>query len=153
MNVVIAAADPFDEDTRALLQAQLAFARAVTPPGHVHALDIDGLGDPAVTFFGARRDGVLLAVGALRQLDETHGKLKSMHTAAAARGQGLGRAMVDHVLSVARERGYRRVSLETGTMEAFAPARRLYERLGFARCEPFGPYTSNPHSVCMTLEL
>jgi putative acetyltransferase len=106
-----------------------------------------------VTFFGARRDGVLVGVGALKQLDPTHGEVKSMHTAAAARGRGTGLAIVRHLLDLAKARGYRRVSLETGTMDAFAPARRLYARVGFAPCRPFADYTVNPFSTCMTIEL
>jgi putative acetyltransferase len=138
---------------RALLERHLAFSRAVTPPGHVHALDVAGLVDPAVSFFSARRGGALLGVGALKQLDPSHGELKSMHTAEAARGQGVGRAMVDHLLSIARVRAYRRVSLETGTMDAYAPARALYAKVGFLPCDPFGEYTANPHSTCMTIAL
>jgi putative acetyltransferase len=131
----------------------LDFNVEVTPPGHVHALDIDGLAEPAVTFFSARRDGVLLGVAALKQLDHCHGEIKSMHTTEAVRGRGVGRALVKHLLAVAAGRGYRRVSLETGTMVAFAPARSLYEKLGFVRCDPFGSYTVNPYSVCMTIEI
>jgi putative acetyltransferase len=153
MRLVIAAIDPAADDVRALLDRHVAFAVEVTPPGHVHALDSEGLSDPTVTLFGARRDGVLLGVGALKQLDETHGELKSMHTDVAARGQGVAMAIVDHLLVVAAERNYRQVSLETGTMEAFAPARALYAKAGFVTCEPFADYWSNPNSVCMTIEL
>ncbi len=137
----------------ALLATHLAYARAHTPPGHVHALDLDGLVDPSVTFFAVRRAGELLGVGALRELDASHGELKSMHTVEAARGQGVGTALVAHLLEVAAARRYVRVSLETGTMAAFASARSLYASLGFTPCEPFGDYTRNPHSVCMTLRL
>jgi putative acetyltransferase len=153
MELVIAVDDPRAEDVRTLLDTHLAFSREVTPPGHVHALDIDGLLDPAVTFFSARRDGVLLAVGALKRLDESHAELKSMHTSAAVRGQGVGRAMVDHLLAIAADRRYQRVSLETGTVDAFLPARRLYARVGFKACEPYGEYTVNPHSTCMTIKI
>ena len=97
--------------------------------------------------------GDLLAVGALKQLDAEHGELKSMHTAAAARGRGIGAAMVEHLLDVARGRGLRRVSLETGSMDAFVPARTLYARYGFAECGPFGDYSPSPNSTFMTLEL
>jgi len=153
VDVVIAVDDPRVEDVRALLETHLAFAREVTPPGHVHALDIDGVLDPAVTFFSARRGGVLLGIAALKRLDESHAELKSMHTAAAARGQGVGRAVVDHLLAVAADRNYQRVSLETGTMDAFAPARSLYATAGFTPCEPFGQYTANPNSTCMTIRV
>ena len=112
----------------ALLERHLAFTREVTPPEGVYALDVDGLLDPAVTFFSARIDAQLVAVGALKQLDDSHAELKSMHTIETARRQGVGRAMVDHLLAVAAERNYQRVSLETGV--AFAPARSLYEKVG-----------------------
>jgi putative acetyltransferase len=153
MDLVIVVDDPRSDDVRTLLDRHMAFARDVTPPDHVHAMAVDDLMGPAVTFFSARRDGVLLGVGALKRLDETHAELKSMHTSEAARGQGVGRAMVDHLLAVAADRGYQRVSLETGTGEAFAPARALYAKVGFERCAPFGEYTVNPYSACMTIDL
>src|SRR5258707_11648820 len=142
---------PRADDVRKLLQRHLAFARANTPPEGVHALDIDGLLDPAVTFFSFRRGGELLGVGALKQLDRRHAELKSMHTAQAARGRGIGRAMLDHLIGVARDRGCRRVSLETGSMDAFAPARALYASAGFSPCGPFGNYTESPSNTFMTL--
>lgn len=151
--LVVAAEDPRADDARALLESHLAFARLVTPPGHVHALDVSALLEPNVSFFAARRKGELLGVGALKELDGTHAEIKSMHTAAAARGSGVGRAIVEHLLAIGRARGYARLSLETGTMDAFAPARALYESVGFQVCEPFGDYWPNPNSVCMTLEL
>jgi len=153
MSGVIAVDDPRAEDVRALLAAHLAFAHQHSPREDVHALDVDGLLDPAVTFFSCRVDGRLVAVGALRHLDAEHGELKSMHTTQAARGRGVGRAMLAHLIAEARARGYRRLSLETGTMVAFAPARALYEAAGFVVCEPFGSYFHSPNSVCMTLSL
>ena len=153
MRLVIAVDDPRAQDVEALLDAHLAFAHKVTPPEDVHALEIEGLLYPAVTFFSARLDGELLGVGALKQLDESHAELKSMHTIEAARGRGVGRAMVDHLLSVAVDRNCQRVSLETGTMDAFAPARSLYTKVGFAPCEPFGDYSFSPSSTCMTINL
>ena len=92
-------------------------------------------------------------MGALKQLHEGHGEIKSMHTAEEVRGRGAGRAMLDHLLAVARARGYGRVSLETGTMAAFGPARALYAGAGFVVCEPFAGYRASVNSVCMTLEL
>ena len=145
--------DPRAGDVYALLERHLDFCRATSPPEDVHALDLDGLLDRAVTFYSVRRDGELLAIGALKQLDAGHGELKSMHTAATARGQGAARALVDHLLGVARDRGYVRVSLETGSMDAFVPARTLYETAGFALCDPFGSYASSPNSTFMTLTL
>jgi putative acetyltransferase len=153
VELVIAKDDPLRPDVTALLKRHLAFAHEVTPDGHVHALDVERLLNPSMTFFSGRRDGELLGVGALRELDPTHGEVKSMHTAPTARRQGVGRAMVEHLLEVARTRGYDGVSLETGTMDSFAPARELYLAMGFTRCAPFGDYTDNPHSVCMTLTL
>jgi putative acetyltransferase len=153
MGLAIAADDPTADDVRALLERHLAFAREVTPPEGVHALGVEGLLDPGVTFFSARLDGQILGVGALRQLDESHAELKSLHTVEAARGQGIGRALVEHLLSVAADRNCQRVSLETGVMEAFAPARSLYAKVGFSPCAPFGDYVSSPTSACMTIEI
>jgi len=153
MVLVVFADDPRVDDVRALLERHLAFARAVTPPEGVHALDVDGLLDPTVTCFSARLDGELLGVGALKQLAEAHAELKSMHTVGAARGQGVGRALVDHLLSVAAARNCQRVSLETGAMDAFAPARSLYTKVGFRPCAPFGEYEPSPTSVCMTIAI
>jgi putative acetyltransferase len=150
---VIATDDPRAGDVRALLERHLAFANATTPPEDIHALDIDALVDPAVSFFSYRVRSELLGVGALKRLDDTHAEIKSMHTAEAARGRGVGRAMVEHLLAVARERGYTRVSLETGSGPAFAPARGLYARVGFAPCEPFADYGPSPNSAYMTLSL
>ncbi len=149
----ISADDPRADDVRGLLQRHLDFARGCTPPEDVHALDIDGLLNPAVTFCTYRRDGDLLAVGALKFLNDSHGELKSMHTAAAARRQGIGRAMVDHLVGLARERGLARVSLETGSTPEFAAARALYTRAGFTETGPFGDYRESPNSTFMTMQL
>ena len=135
------------------LESHLTFAYSEVPPEDRHALDIDGLKDPAVTFYSLRVAGELLAVGALMKLDDDNAELKSMHTAEAARRQGLGRTMFDHLLRVARDRGFRHVSIETGSMQAFAPARQLYASAGFAECEPFGDYRPSPNSIFMTIEL
>jgi putative acetyltransferase len=145
--------DPRADDVRALLHRHLTFARDVTPPEDVHALDLDGLLDPAISFYSYREDGELLAIGALKRLDGGHAEIKSMHTAEATRGRGVGRAMLAHLLDTARERGYRRVSLETGAMDAFAPARALYASAGFEVTGAFGDYPDSPNSVYMTLVL
>ena len=150
----IAPDDPEAADVRRLLGMHLKFAHSTSPPEAVYALDATGLGAPDISFFAARGDGgELLGVGALRQLDATHAEIKSMHTASAARGRGIGRAMLAHLMTVARSRGCTRVSLETGTMEEFAPARTLYASAGFVPCEPFGDYAASLYSVCMTREL
>jgi putative acetyltransferase len=153
MTGVIAVDDPRAEDVMALLAAHLAFANEHSPPEDVHALDLAGLLDPEVAFFSYREAGRLLAIGALRRIDADHAEVKSMHTAREARGRGIGRAMVAHLIGVARARGFRRLSLETGTMAAFEPARALYSSMGFVPCEPFGSYFHSRNSTCMTLAL
>jgi len=150
---LIAVDDPRKGDVRALLEQHLAFALSTTPPEHAFALDVDGLLDPAITFYSFRTDGALLGVGAIKQLDPRHGEIKSMHTARTARGRGVGRAMLGHLLGVARSRGYLRVSLETGTMAEFAPARALYESAGFIACGPFADYRPSEDNCFMTLPL
>ena len=145
--------DPRAADVRGLLELHLAFTRAQSPPEDVHALDIDGLLDPAVTLFSFRAGGELLAIGALKRLGEHHAELKSMHTVQIARGQGIGRAMLDHLIAVARARGFGRLSLETGVQSAFAPARLLYASAGFITCGPFGDYRQSPNSTFMSLTL
>ena len=149
----ISVEDPRTPDVVALLERHLSFADSHSPPEDVHALDVDGLLDPAVTFFSLRADGELLGVGALKVLADSHGEVKSMHTAEAARGRGVGRAMLEHLLDVARDKGLRRVSLETGSMAAFAPARALYASAGFTECEPFGDYRPSAYSTFMTRSL
>jgi putative acetyltransferase len=151
--VRIAEDDPRRPEIRALLGRHLEFARAQTPPEHSFALDEAGLLDPAVSLFSVRADGRVLGVGAIKHLGPHHAEIKSMHTAEAARGRGIGRAMLAHLLDVARARGFRRVSLETGTMAAFAPARALYESAGFVLCGPFGDYQPSEDNMFMTLDL
>jgi len=153
MDLVIAQESPLATDVVDLLRAHLAFAGQQSPPDHVHALDLDGLCHPSVSFFTARRRGELLGVGALRLLGGGRAELKSMHTAAASRGQGVGRAMVAHLIEHARRQGCHWLGLETGTGEAFAPAHQLYATAGFVDCEPFESYTRNPWSRCMAMSL
>lgn len=150
---VIAVDDPRSDEVRALLEQHLAFTGSESPPEDVHALDVEALAGPAITFVSCREDGVLLGVGALADLGGGHAELKSMHTAAAARGRGVGAAVVEHLLGLARDRGFTRVSLETGTTDGFAAARRLYERSGFAVTEPFADYAPSPWSTFLTLDL
>lgn len=145
--------DPGAEDVQVVLARHLARARETTPPEGVFALPVEGLLDPAITFFSARRDGIVVGIGALKELDAKHGELKSMHTLEEERGKGIGRAIVDHLLAEARRRGYTRVSLETGSMDAFVPARALYASVGFEPCGPFGDYPDGPTSAFMTRSL
>ncbi|MHB8439875.1 MAG: GNAT family N-acetyltransferase [Acidimicrobiales bacterium] len=153
LDVVIAADDPRSPDVEWLLHRHLGFAHDNTPSGHVHALDISGLVQPDVTFYTGRAGDRVVVMAALRELDAGHGELKSMHTAEELRGGGIGRRMLLHILGEARRRGYRRISLETGTAQVFAAARSLYVATGFTACGPFGDYTDNPYSLCMTMEL
>jgi putative acetyltransferase len=149
----IAIDDPRAEDIRQLLEHHLEHSYAIGPPEDVHALDLEGLLDPDVSFFSFRLDGELRGIGALKRLDESHAELKSMHVVEAARGGGIGRAMVEHLIGVARTGGFSRVSLETGSMTEYAAARALYARAGFEQCEPFGDYRPSPNSTFMTLVL
>jgi len=151
--VIISGDDPSARDVRALIERHLAFTRAQSPPEDVHALDAAELTAAGVEFFSGRCDGKLLAIGALQRLDAGHAELKSMHTAEDARRWGLGRAMVEHLIAVARQRGYRRLSLETGSTEGFAAARALYASMGFEVCGPFDGYVESPYSTFMTQEL
>ncbi len=149
----IAIADPRLDDVRQLVEHHLKFGRSHSPPQDAHALEVDSLLDPAVTLFSIRRRGELVAIGALKRLDDQHAELKTMHTAEHVRGLGIGRAILDHLLAVARERGFEDVSLETGVHEAFAPARSLYASAGFAPCEPFGDYRRSPNTTYMTMRV
>ncbi|QDU66141.1 GNAT family N-acetyltransferase [Engelhardtia mirabilis] len=152
-NLEIATVSPQADDVRALVEVHLGFARATTPPEGVHALDGAGLDHCSVALFGGRRGERLVAIGALRELGEDRGELKSMHTLASERGQGIGEAMARHLIREARHRGYRQLLLETGAMDAFAPARALYSKLGFETCGPFGDYVESPTSAFMGLDL
>ncbi|HEV6952986.1 MAG TPA: GNAT family N-acetyltransferase [Promicromonospora sp.] len=165
----VALDSPARDDVRRLLDEHLTDMYATSPAESVHALDHTALLAPTVTFWTAREpDGTLLGCGALSELarehgtsthgtsthgTSTHGEIKSMRTAAAARGRGVASAVLATALTEARRRGYRRVSLETGTQDYFAPARRLYARHGFTPCGPFGSYVVDPNSTFMTLDL
>jgi putative acetyltransferase len=149
----IGADDPGASDVRALLERHLAHSYEHSPPEDVHALDLDELLAPNISFFTFRRDGTLLAMGALKQLDAEHGEIKSMHTVDEARRDGIARAMLMHLLREARARGIQRVSLETGSMQEYAPARALYASVGFIECEPFDTYAPSVNSTFMTLAL
>ncbi|MBT8250492.1 MAG: GNAT family N-acetyltransferase [Acidimicrobiia bacterium] len=147
----IDADDPATPECQSLIDAHLMFARTHTPPGHVHALGSEALGVDGVSFFTARRNGVPIGMAALRDLGDQHAEIKSIHTSAEHRGEGVARSMLEYVIEIAREREMKRLSLETGTQPAFAPARSFFESLGFEVCDPFADYTDNPNSVCMTL--
>jgi len=124
-----------------------------TPAESVHALPIEGLRSPDITFWSVWEDGELLGCGALKELDPQHGEIKSMRTAPAHLRKGVARAVVRQIIAEAKRRGYRRLSLETGSMAAFKPARQLYAACGFTYCESFGDYVNDPNSVFITMEL
>ncbi|RZS79990.1 putative acetyltransferase [Motilibacter rhizosphaerae] len=151
--VVVLPGHPSEPDVAALLEAHAGFCAQHSPPEDVHVLAAPRLAAEDVTFRCAREDGRLLGVGALRHLDAETAELKSMHTAAAARGRGVARTVLTDLLAIARSRGYRRVYLETGSMEAFAPARALYASAGFVACEPFADYAPSVNSSFFTLAL
>lgn len=140
-------------EIRALLEAHLRNMRSISPPESVHALDLDALRRPEISFWTVWSGPELMGCGALKELDPRHGEIKSMRTAGAHRRKGVAQAVLQHILDVAAARGYRRLSLETGAQDAFEPARRLYARFGFSFCPPFGSYAEDPNSVFMTRSL
>jgi putative acetyltransferase len=134
----------------ALLQEHLRDMSRVSPPESVHALDLAGLRTPDITVWTIWDAGVLAGCGALKALDPQHAEIKSMRTASSHRRQGVAKRLLQHLLAEAKQRGYTRVSLETGSMEFFLPARTLYASFGFAPCSPFADYREDPNSVFMT---
>jgi putative acetyltransferase len=138
---------------RALLEEHLRSMHSLSPPESVHALDLEGLRQPEITFWTVWSAAGLLGCGALKQIDARHGEIKSMRTVTAHRRNGVGRAMVAHILAEARRRNYTRLSLETGAQDGFEAARRLYESFSFSRCGPFEGYVEDPNSVFMTRDL
>jgi putative acetyltransferase len=138
---------------RALVAEHLRSMHAMSPPESCHAFDVDQLRAPDVSFWTAWDGAVLLGGGALKQLDPRHGEIKSMRTPQQLRRRGVGKAILSHIIAVARQRGYARLSLETGSFDAFIPARTLYASFGFEYCGPFGEYKLDPLSSFMTLAL
>ncbi|HEX7036470.1 MAG TPA: GNAT family N-acetyltransferase [Pseudomonadales bacterium] len=136
-----------------LLQEHLDEMYRISPPESVHALDLQELRAPDITFWSAWDGPALLGCGALKELDPEHGEIKSMRTARAYLRRGVAAAMLRHIVAEASQRSYRRLSLETGSQPEFEPARRLYTRFGFRPCGPFAEYREDPNSVFMTLEL
>lgn len=140
-------------EIHALLNEHLQSMYELSPPESVHALSLEKLRKPEITFWTAWEGAQLLGCGALKELDNKHGEIKSMRTPKALRRKGAGRAILAHMIGTARSRGYERLSLETGTLAEFQPAHRLYESFGFTYCGPFGEYAEDPNSVFMTLHL
>jgi putative acetyltransferase len=136
-----------------LLGEHLRSLAVVTPPESRHALNLDGLRSPDVTFWSAWLGRALVGCGALKELDARHGEIKSMRTAAGHLRKGVGAFVLQHIIAEAKRRGYRRLSLETGAMPYFAPAHALYQKFGFKQCAPFAGYREDPNSLFMTREL
>jgi putative acetyltransferase len=150
VEIVITTEKSLTDELALVLQAHWLFCTSSTPIEHVYALDASKLFSPDITVFGARIDGELVGVGAMRKLDLLHGELKSMHTLAEFRGSGIGKAMVAQIEDFARSSGIERMSLETGTNEAFKAARELYKYLGYNSCDAFGDYVLSEDNMCMT---
>ncbi|MDF2910281.1 MAG: family N-acetyltransferase [Sporolactobacillus laevolacticus] len=124
-----------------------------SPKESIHALDLDALRKPEITFWSAWDGEELLGCGALKELDDQHGEVKSMRTSSAHLRKGVARQVLQHIIEVAKQRGYQRLSLETGSMDAFEPAKKLYASLGFHFCQPFSDYKEDLNSVFMTKEI
>ena len=140
-------------EVHALLREHLANMYELSPPESVHALDLSKLRSPDITFWSVWEGATLIGCGALKEMSATEAEIKSMRTPKAMRRRGAGRAVLTHIIDVATARGYKRLSLETGSQDGFIPARTLYESFGFAYCGPFGDYKPDPNSMFMTLEL
>lgn len=143
-------ADFADPRLAAFLQEHLDDMAPTAPPESRHALDLSGLMTPDVRMWVVLDGCSLVGTGALAGLEPGHEELKSMRTSPACRGRGVASSVLDHLLRDATSREISRVSLETGSMDFFAPARALYARAGFEPCAPFGAYVEDPNSVFMT---
>jgi putative acetyltransferase len=135
------------------LEEHIKDMKAISPPESKHALNLEGLRKPEITFWTVWDDQNLIGCGALKELDSRHAEVKSMRTSSLFRQKGIASMLLQHIISEAKHRGYRRLSLETGSMSFFAPARKLYAKFGFVNCPPFADYKEDPNSVFMTKEL
>jgi putative acetyltransferase len=140
-------------EVAALIGEHLHNMRLLSPPESTHALNLDGLKKPEITFWSAWERDELVGCGALKELDGQHGEIKSMRTSSSHLRKGVARRLLAYIIEEAKRRGYQRLSLETGSMEAFQPAQRLYASFGFQYCKPFSDYIEDPNSVFMTKEL
>ena len=140
-------------DVIELLQEHMQDMLATSPPESVHALNVEALKNSEITFFSSREDNQLLGCVAIKELSANHAELKSMRTVSSSRNSGVGSKLLEHVLTVAKHRGYKKISLETGSMDFFRPARSLYKKFGFSYCKPFGDYEYDPNSKFMEINL
>ena len=145
--------NPEKPDVTALVERHLRFSHENSPENSCFAFDVSALKGPDVTFWTAREDGRAIGTIALKEIEPGHGEIKSVHTHSDARGKGVGRKLVETVIEVAQARGWHRLSLESGTNEAFKPSRLLYEATGFEQCPAFGDYEDGTFSYCMTREI
>ena len=150
MAVSIAEEHPLTPDLSLLFERHTADMHADTPPESIHMMDKGALAAPGIRFFVLRDGGVPLSMGAYKRIDAAHAEIKSMHVLVEARGRGLSKAMLDHLVAAARADGFLRLSLETGVQPTFVAARALYARAGFEDCGPFQGYGPDPNSVFMT---
>ncbi|MET4695191.1 GNAT family N-acetyltransferase [Endozoicomonas lisbonensis] len=136
------------------LEQHIEDMKSISPPESKHALDLDALKSPEITFWSVWYQNKLAGCGAIKELDNTHAEIKSMRTASGFRKKGVASSLLKHIIKISEERGYKRLSLETGSMPFFLAAHRLYEKFGFEYCEPFANYTEDPYSkfMCKTLE-
>lgn len=153
MSITIAKESPLSADLALLMQRHTADMHADTPPESIHMMDASELAIPAVDFFVLRDAGKPLAMGAFKRIDAAHAEIKSMHVLTEARGRGLSRTMLDHLLAEAKAAGVTRLSLETGVQPTFVAARALYYKAGFENCPPFEGYTLDPNSLYLTRSL
>lgn len=145
--------DLMGDDIAAFLEEHIADMKSVSPPESKHALDLEGLRKSEIIFWTVWDDEKLIACGAIKHLNDFHAEMKSMRVIASLRGKGVASELMRHILEYAKNKGYKRLSLETGSMEFFLPARKLYEKFGFVYCGPFDSYIDDPNSVFMTLDL
>jgi putative acetyltransferase len=148
--MIITEEHPLTPDLALLFERHTADMHADTPPESIHMMDNSALAAPGIRFFVLRDGGEPLAMGAFKRIDDVHAEIKSMHVLHEARGRGLSKAMLTHLVEEARADGFTRLSLETGVQPTFVAARALYARAGFRDCPPFEGYTADPNSVFMT---
>ena len=149
----IALESPLTPDLELLFERHTADMHADTPPESIHMMDRSSLDAPGIWFFVMREEGEPVAMGAFKRITDDHAEIKSMHVLTEARGRGLSRRMLDHLVDAARAEGFRRLSLETGVQPTFIAARALYANAGFVECPPFEGYWEDPNSVFMTKQL
>ena len=151
--MIIKIDDLHSSEIAALLEEHLQNMYLITPPESVHALDIEALRKPEITFWSAWEDSVLYGCGALKQINPAHGEVKSMRTVSLYRRKGIASVLLTHIIDVSKQRGYKKLNLETGSMKEFNPARTMYEKFGFSYCDPFEGYSEDPNSVFMVKHL